>query len=492
MMPQWILRSLPYLFYPAFWKLNRALEHPAQAQAQIKSKILGSLAKTAYGRSLNQGKKLAWECLPIATYEDLYPWIEQQRVSPQKSILTSEKILFWQQTSGSSGPCKCIPYTPSLIRSFSDAFAIWACDLLRHQFTLQTGRIYVCFSPQIGSEKVGIDDTAYLSPWLRSLSQPFLVSTGQTFPDLESFRRDLAIALLKAADLEIMSLWSPSFLSLQLDYMQAHQQELIRHLDQALSSERQAFLRETVIPWEQLWPKLKLISCWDRQFSADSAQSLRRYFPTVLIQGKGLLATEAPMTIPFTPAGGFIPLLNQVFFEFIAPNGEIYSLEQLQPEIDYQVVISPLGGFVRYQIGDRLKVSHYYQKTPCLEFVGRGEQVSDLVGEKLSLAFVTDCLQELGYLQGGFCCLAPVLTSPPHYCLFLERSSSPPEAIAIEVENALQQAFHYQQARQLGQLATLRVVIHPKVSQWLKGDRRLGDYKHSILRIQPLTQEIPL
>ncbi|MDJ0694669.1 GH3 auxin-responsive promoter family protein [Mastigocoleus sp. MO_188.B34] len=35
------------------------------------------------------------------------------------------------------------------------------------------------------------------------------------------------------------------------------------------------------------------------------------------------------------------------------------------------------------EIGDRVRVTHFYQSTPCLEFLGRTQEISDLVGEKL-------------------------------------------------------------------------------------------------------------
>lgn len=36
-------------------------------------------------------------------------------------------------------------------------------------------------------------------------------------------------------------------------------------------------------------------------------------FPNVFVQGKGLLATEAPMTIPLIEANGYVPVLDEVF-----------------------------------------------------------------------------------------------------------------------------------------------------------------------------------
>lgn len=64
------------------------------------------------------------------------------------------------------------------------------------------------------------------------------------------------------------------------------------------------------------------------------------------MQGKGLLATEAPMTIPLIPVKGFVPLLNQVVFEFLTSEGEICNLRELEVGKTYELVISQLGGLV--------------------------------------------------------------------------------------------------------------------------------------------------
>lgn len=192
------------------------------------------------------------------------------------------------------------------------------------------------------------------------------------------------------------------------------------------------------------------------------------------------------MTIPLMAAKGFVPLINQVVFEFIAPNGEILDLTKLESDVTYELVISQLGGLCRYRIGDRLQVSHWYQNTPCLEFVGRGEQVSDLVGEKLTEAFIHKLLKDLGFPAWGFCCIAPILTNPPHYCLFLERSPLTPLEISTQLETAFQTSFHYQHARSLGQLGAIQVIIDPQISQRFQGNKRLGDRKYSLLQVKPI------
>jgi len=485
-MSKFLIKGFAYAIAPIYRQFIKDLSQPEIAQNRVKTKVIQRLQKTAYGSKLNLKNLDDWPQIPIVDYDAIEPWITQQRQQPSASILTPEKIHFWECTSGSTGPKKWIPYTTSLLGSFSHMFCIWADDLIRHGPNFSTYKSYLCISPDIGTETKGTDDLAYVTPYLRWLLDRFIVRVPGRFPTVAEFRWTLALALLETADLEIVSLWSPSFLTTQLDFMQAQSQALQTALKNKISSNRRKLLAEPEIPWSQIWPELKLISCWDRQQAADRAQVLQQYFPEVFIQGKGLLATEAPMTIPLLPAAGFVPLVNQVVLEFLDPQGQVRNLTELELGVTYELVISQLGGLSRYKIGDRVEVSHWYFNTPCLNFVGRGDEVSDLVGEKLTIGFVTECLNQLGYLESGFCCLVPVLGDVPHYCLLLEQSPEAPETITQNLEAALQKNFHYHKARQFGQLGRVEVMIHKQIIQCLPGNKRLGDCKYPILGTKPL------
>ncbi|MGK7940317.1 MAG: GH3 auxin-responsive promoter family protein [Crocosphaera sp.] len=488
-MSKQLIKSFSYILYPIYLQFINNLNYPNKAQNKVKKKIIKQLNKTAYGSKLNIKKLEDWQNIPIVNYDELEPWIKQQQKQPSASILTPEKINFWEYTSGSTGAKKAIPYTPSLLGSFSHLFCLWAYDLIRYGPSFSTGKTYICISPEISQHSQGIDDSAYISPYLRWFLNRFLLRIQGRFSTVEAFRWYLACELLKTPDLEIFSLWSPSFLTTQLDFIQTNQKQLHTHLKHCLGFTRSQLLLETKIPWQQLWPELKLISCWDRQYAADSVQTLKQYFPEVFIQGKGLLATEAPMTLPLLLTDGFVPLLNQVVFEFLGPQNRIHSLTELELGVTYELIISQLGGLCRYRIGDRIQVSHWYSQTPCLTFMGRGEQVSDLVGEKLSLEFVRHCLHQLGYLQWGFCCLVPVTGQPPYYCLLLEQAYHDSEAIAQQLEHTLQANFHYHKARQFKQLGKLQVIIDKQVTQCLPKQQRLGDCKYPVLVTKPLTPE---
>jgi hypothetical protein len=337
----------------------------------------------------------------------------------------------------------------------------------------------------------------------------------------EEFKRQLCLALLQAEQLETLSIWSPTFLKIHLDYIQTHRTELRQWLK--LSAERDRLLCEPEIPWTKLWPELKLISCWDSACAADPAQVLRDLFPGVMVQGKGLLATEAPMTIPLIAAQGCVPVLDEVFFEFEDESGKIYLLHELQSGEEYNIILSQKGGLYRYRIGDRVRVTHYYLNTPCLEFLGRDSSISDLVGEKLNEEFVSEALKALALEGTSFQCLVPTTTPEAHYILLLDQVNAPnnaicadarrlanaslsqqrfaiapralPEAIAQQLEQFLHQSPHYRHARLLGQLSSVQVLVSQQIpeiltSQRIASGKKWGDIKHSLLCDRPIEEEL--
>src|SRR6185295_8804456 len=103
---------------------------------------------------------------------------------------------------------------------------------------------------------------------------------------------------------------------------------------------------------------------------------------------------------------------------------------------------SQRGGLSRYRIGDRVRVSHVYRRTPCLTFVGREGSVSDLVGEKLHETFVAEALDRLGLRPDGFRTLLPVRRPDGggYYALVVDRLDTSPGGLACQLDARLQEA----------------------------------------------------
>jgi hypothetical protein len=92
--------------------------------------------------------------------------------------------------------------------------------------------------------------------------------------------------------------------------------------------------------------------------------------------------------VPLVQAGGNLPLIDEVFLELEDGEGGLHLLEEAEDGADYGLLVTQAGGLLRYRLGDRLRVCGRHRDTPLLEFIGRADAVSDLVGEKLGEAFV--------------------------------------------------------------------------------------------------------
>ena len=433
---------------PAFRRYLRSLDDPATAQQKLRHSIVRDSVRSAYGQSFDLTESDAdaaeafREKIPIAGYEDLRPWIERAVFDDQPGMLSPHKIVRVEATSGSSAGTKWIPYTRPMMRTLSRMFTLWTHDLLSKKiYQPRSGRLYLCVTggrPDDGSLASGHigDDRDYLGKRWRTVLDRFVIAPK--FARADDPIERLALALDDEPKLEVMSFWSPSLLLAVLHHMGITTAEETR----------------------RRWPQLQLISCWTAASSSRFADRVRALFPDVRIQGKGLLSTEAALTIPLehdrscqssdSDGEACIPLLDDVLFEFIDANGDSHELHQLEDNGEYDVLLSNRAGFLRYRIGDRIRVRGKFRNTPRLEFVGRAGVICDLVGEKLTLEFVE---KELGDALGSrYFCLLPLEAG---YQLWID--DLPSAALAENSVAALSQSFHYARARRLKQLQPLDV-----------------------------------
>lgn len=415
-----------------------ACSHPAEAQELVLEKILNqSLYELPYA--------------PVG-----YNFYEKRKV------LTLQRVRFFETTSGSTGNKKQIPYTRSFLKTFEEMFLIWAHDLTNHSgINFKSGKFFMSISPKIGEENK--DDRKYLSAPVAFLLKPFLASnpnhhsakTGQEF--LMKIAKDL----INSPDLEIISIWSPTYLLSVLHFM--------RENDVALNIRDKS--------WLDIWPQLKLISCWTHAQASRSADLLKEKFPGVIIQPKGLLMTEGAVTIPWSDANGCVPLVNQAYFEFLDASNKLLKLHEVKVGETYTLITSQINGYLRYNTQDQVKVTGIYLKTPVLEFMGRIGQYSDLAGEKFS----ENGLRELK-LNQNFLVVPDDSGELPRYHIFCETNDSD----NAKWDNSLKTIYHYKLARELNQLNSPVIHVVKNVGDlylrfFQSQGMTLGDIKERIL-----------
>lgn len=495
-------------------KLEEGTRDVAATQQQVLLKMLASNRTSAYGQALRFGSLRDTDdfraSVPISNYQAFEPWIDRI-AGGEQNVLTTEPVRLLEPTSGSSGGRKLIPYTDSLRRQFRNGIDAWIGDVFSRNSAVRRGRAYWSVTPAItpqqtlGGIKIGFDeDTDYLGFAGRLAARRVLAVPSWKMHNVpvEDTLRQTMHHLLAAPDLTLISVWSPTFL---LSLLQVMQDEVEWLSNQFTRQGTPQILRSGRMIGEKvaaLWPNLSLISCWCDGPSSRSAAELQRLLPAINIQPKGLLSTEAFVSVPFAGCDASVLSVRSHFFEFQPIDHETdrtYLSHELSPGRQYRVVVTTAGGLYRYRTGDVVSIVGFHNECPLVRFVGREGCVSDLVGEKLTDAFVSiainNTMNEFGF-NPSFACLVPIREPSPRYRLLLDLNESTVESddkVARRMENELSKNPYYEHAIRIGQLRPLEVsrsknpdrsFWHQYESMCLTHQMRRGDIKPVALEIR--------
>jgi len=467
-----------------------SLEVPGGAQARRLMALLAANRDTAFGHRFGfdriDSPAQFRERVPVHAAADFLPWLDRVSREPEP-VLTAERPVFLERTSGSTARQKLIPYTPAFLRELQAAMVVWLADMYRACPALGEGRAYWSMSPPLQPPGVApngipvgsVSDLDYLG----DSSAAALVSTLLVPPltgDVSTWRRETLRALVADEALAFISVWSPTFLTSVLrplfDRDDADGARDLAWVEASLPADRRGALRRAIADGDcrALWPRLAVVSCWLDGPSKHYADALRARFPRVQWLPKGLFATEGVASIPFGEGDGCPLAIGSHYLEFVRDDGSVCDVEGLRPGDDAQVLLTTGGGLVRYALGDRVRVVGMTARTPRIAFVGRATAGVDLVGEKLDEPIAAAALNRARGQHGEVgACIVPCTAREglPHYVLCVAGDIGGDEADAMRaaVEAELAQAFHYAHARRIGQLGPLRV-------RWLAGSpARLGD-----------------
>ncbi len=507
----WALQSgHAWSLKPAAKTLHQAFQDPAAAQHARWQRLIQSNAQSAYGRAhgFDRIHSIAdyQRLVPVVDYDAVRPWIDRIAMGEQ-GVLTQAPVRMLEPSGGSTSTNKFIPYTDDLLEDFARATNPWLHDLFSHVKGLKGTQSYWSISlakqgqrQTEGGVPIGFDDdTEYFSPVMRwALNRMMAVpnSVAQA-ADMEAWRWQTCLHLLRAESLGLISVWSPTYLSLLMAYISHNLDVLLA----ALPARRAQRIRHAVdragrLTGEALWPHLKLISCWTDSIAAHFLPELRQWFPHTPLQGKGLLATEGVVSAPLLPEDGSgCPLaINSHFLEFIDldhPDRIPCLAHEMKNGGAYSPIMSTGGGLYRYHLKDVVHCVGHVGATPKVRFWGKLDRVSDLCGEKVHASQVEAALQiarDKTGAQWRFAMLAPVPGQPSHYRLFVDSDADASllTQVGQHLEAHLATGHHYATCQRLGQLAPLQVqrVAHGwQVFQrtLVAAGQRAGDIKPTAL-----------
>jgi hypothetical protein len=467
---------------PSYLAFRSALGNPRHAQLQLLRRYLSRNARTAFGRAHGLESIRDLDTfrgrVPVRNYDEIAAWVDRI-VGGEQQVLTIDRVKRLIPSSGSTRAAKLIPYTAELQREFNRAIGPWIVDLYRHTPDLMRGCAYwsispasridehVCNGNNSSAVPIGFDeDSAYLGGVRRRLVDAVMAVPGDVrySPDLRTFQFATLSHLLRRRDLRLISVWHPSFLELLLDAAINQWDDLLEHIGRGDASRAAEISRAGPTDWRSIWPHLGLLSCWADASAAGPANSLRRRFQHVPVQPKGLLATEAFVSIPF--AGKWPLAIRSHFFEFEDERGGMLLADELTPGSTYTLIVTTAGGLWRYKLGDLVLCDGMIGGTPSVRFVGRSDLVVDRFGEKLSEGFVGAAIRDVlaaTKIRADFAMLAPdgiEENAQTCYTLFLStttRVSAECWSIPVLLDAALRGNPAYAYCREIGQLGPPRV-----------------------------------
>lgn len=492
------------------------------------------------------------EKIPIINYEDIVNYIEMEK-NAEKNILLMDKIILFELTSGSTSSTKYIPYTKKFLKSYMSAVYTWLYDLYKNNKALYNGAVYWSISPLLKREKftkgnirVGIeDDSSYFNKFSAYiLNNIFTVPKEiKNISNMEDFYLLTSIFLLLAKNLTMVSIWSPSFFLILLDFIEENKRRILSILennkleyfvfkDKNLQKEKYFFsikskykklwkyervkeLREIFftskknIEFSEVWKQLKLISCWADGSSEYFFLKLKKRMKNIEFQAKGLMSTECIVSFPLSKIkSGSIVAYKSFFYEFWElknkneVKAEIKLLHELEIGKRYIIIVTTNSGLYRYNTNDIVEVIDFYQNIAVIKFIGRNNKYSDIVGEKLENSFVENILKKLFKtydIDEEFVLLAPSKIKISNtkelifYTLFLKLKegknieNSKFKFLEEELNKYLCEAYHYNYAYELKQIGKTRIFIIKNknplkiyIDEKIK-KQKIGDIKYQIL-----------
>lgn len=478
-----------------------SLEHPQVAQERRLTELVNANADSEFGRRHDFGSIRSIDDfrrrVPISTWPDLAPWIERAKAE-YAPVLTTEKPVHFERTSGSSAAVKDVPYTPSLLKEFQRALVVWLAKLHEDCPSI-AGPAYWALSPAgaadqrtaNGTPLGSASDAEYLAGSAAATLLPTLLDTQSAVDDPATWRLGTLAQLVATEALALVSVWSPTFLTALLAPLldPAQQPGTLEWLRARVPARRFAQVTKAVAAhdFSPLWPELAVVSCWMDGPSKHYVEPLAACLPQARFVPKGLFATEGVVSIPWGISELQPLAIESHVLEFIDDDGVARLPHELEERARYQPVLTTGGGLYRYCLGDVVEVRGFLRRTPCVRFVGRADTRSDLAGEKLDEALAAEALRAVpGEVHSAV--LVPMADARPLRYLLLLETPAPgvAETIAADVERELGKVHHYALARRAGQLAALAVKTVPSMATivhraWESLGRRAGDAKPAAL-----------
>lgn len=381
--------------------LRRLNEAPHAAQQHIFEELTDAMSRCSYYRALGLEKGIRYDDfrakLPLCTYEDLAPSIEQMKRG-EADVLWPGACQYYAISSGTTaGRTKYLPLTPAMVAHFRKT----GLDSLFF-YTQRTGRTGIFKGKHLflgGSTTLTpIEESKPFIAYAGDLSgitalnlpgwvERYLYEPGREIAQMSDWPEKIRAIAARTWNRDIRLVAGiPSWLLILAEGLRAE-------------AERQG---KRVTHLQELWPGLQCLIHGGVPIGPYIAELRSAFGPTINFH-EVYPASEAFIAAQDANPEAGLRLMSDagIFFEFLprtdfderrltAIGSKVVSLEGVQPGVDYVLVLTTPAGLCRYVIGD--VVRFISTSPPRLIYVGRTKLQLSAFGEHVIEKELTDAL----------------------------------------------------------------------------------------------------
>jgi hypothetical protein len=347
--------------------------------------------------------------------------------------LTAQPVLMFTLTSGSTGQPKLIPVTATTRRNHRQLTRFWYYRALVDHPDLFSGKLLGAVSPAVEGRTAGgipfgaASGLIYQSSpsWIQNAyAVPYEISEVKDF----EAKYYLTMRLALEHDISFIGTPNPSTILKLVESASRTKDEIIKDIRDGTISSRfnpppelraglarrlgknpaRAKRLESLIKNDgtlrprEYWPRLQLIGCWKGGTVGVRLKEFGRWFgEKTPVRDLGYMASEAQMTLPISDSGSAgILAIDDNFYEFIpeseiaSPSPTLLTCAEIEEGSTYYLIVTTPGGLYRYDINDVVRVAGFFNRTPLIEFVRKGRDVTNITGEKLHVNQVIEAMAQ--------------------------------------------------------------------------------------------------
>ena len=448
---------------------ENATKDPVKYQKKALFEYLQRNKNTEYGRKYGFANIKTVDDfkrnVPLSDYEKLRASIEKM-ASGGKNILTSDKVVFFGITSGTTGEPKLIPVTRYSRGKKTELMKLWAYYISKDHPDVYDAKVLAIISPEVKNHtksKIPYgpeDGHAYNN--LPKIIKDLYVLPYQVFSIKDYDARYYAILRISMEqNVTTIATLNPSTIVLLCQRIEKIQDDIIKDIEKGTlkkdlkiepeirkiiekhlkpNPKRSSELRRILMSGKPLypkyfWPKLALVECWKAGTVKLYLKDLPQYLGNVPYRDFGCLSTEARSAIPLSDEGtGSVLAINTNFYEFV-PREEMGKkdmktllCDELKEGREYYLIVTTAGGLYRYNMDDVVKVDGFFNKTPVIEFVQKGKNAVSLTGEKIYESHINEAVNKAvdrNKISIKFFSSSVQMGSPDRYIFLVEFNSNP-------------------------------------------------------------------